>query len=295
MTADIITLEAGKQRLRLIPSLGGSVAAWDWKAGDAWAPLFRPWDGQSEERYSFACFPLVPWSNRITGGGFEHDGVFHPVKLNKPGEAYPIHGDGWMQPWQVQDQGDGAITLALESHRFDGDPYDYRSTQRFILEPHALRIELSVTHHGEKPLPYGLGLHPYFVRNERTLLQSPCDGVWLAGDDPIPVSHTTEFPPTWDYNQPAPLQGPLIDNCFTGWIGESVISYPDRGISITMTMDDCNGYSLMYRPPDLPFFCLEPITQPIDAFHMPGQPGLAILNEGDTFVLKSRFAVSALG
>lgn len=293
MTAEIVSLQSGNQRLRLIPNLGGSVAAWDWQTADGWTPLFRPWDGVSEDRYTFACFPLAPWSNRITQGGFEQDGVFHPIRANRSDDPYPIHGDGWLQPWQIADQSDRRMHLSLESRRFDADPYEYAATQTYSLLPDGLAIDLTVTHQGEQPLPYGLGLHPYFVRSTETRLLSKATGVWLSGKDPIPIAHTTEFPPGWDYNMPSPLEGGLIDNCFTGWDGQSVIEYPDRGLTVTMTMEDCNGYSLMYRPPGLSYFCLEPITHPIDAFHMPDRPGLVVLSRDESLSLKARFLVKA--
>jgi aldose 1-epimerase len=291
MAVDIVQLESGNQRLQLAPALGGSIAAWDWKSADEWTPLFRPWDRCSEDLYTVACFPLAPWSNRITQGGFEHDGIFHPIKPNRAGEPYPIHGDGWLQPWQVAAQTDSSIRLALESHAFDGNPYHYRGTQTFTLLPNGLSIELEVTHLGEQPLPYGLGLHPYFVRNAATRLRAKTDGVWLSDADAIPTTHTGAFPPTWDYNTPSPLEGPLIDNCFTGWDGEAVIAYPDRGLSLTLSMADSKGYLLMYRPPGLPYFCIEPITHPIDAFHMPGRPGLSNLATGGSLSLKAEFLV----
>lgn len=294
MRTDLVTLERGLQRLQLAPAIGGAVTRWDWKRDAAWMPLFLPWDGASDDRYTLACFPLVPWSNRIAEGGFEQDGVFYPMKLNKSGESYPIHGDAWLQPWKVAQQGDNEIILEIESHRFDDNPYDYRASQRFTLADDGLRIRLEVTHLGDKPLPYGLGLHPYFMRTARTLLQSPADGVWLAGNDPIPVRHTTEFPPGWDYNLPAPLEGEMIDNCFTGWPGWSVLRYPDAGLQVRMTMENASGYSLLYRPPGLPFICLEPITHPINAFHMNGRPGLVVLARGESLALDAGFTVSAL-
>lgn len=293
MTAEIVSLQSGNQRLRLVPNLGGGIAAWDWQTADGWTPLFRPWDGASEDRYTFACFPLVPWSNRITQGGFEQDGVFHPIRANRTDDPYPIHGDGWLQPWKIHDQSDRRIHLSLESRRFDANPYEYAATQILSLLPDGMAIDLTVTHQGDHPLPYGLGLHPYFVRNTETRLLSKATGVWLSGKDPIPVGHTTDFPPTWDYNMPSSLEGPLIDNCFTGWDGRSVIDYPDRGLTVTMTMEDCNGYSLMYRPPGLPYFCLEPITHPIDAFHMPDRPGLVVLSRSEHLSLKTHFLVEA--
>jgi aldose 1-epimerase len=294
MTAEIVKLETGAQRLHVVPELGGSIASWDWKTAEGWTPLFRPWDGRSEDRYTFACFPLVPWSNRITRGGFEHDGKFHAIRPNREDEAYPIHGDGWLQRWHVSEHTDNRLPLMLDSQCFDGDPYEYACTETFTLLPDGLNIELTVTHLGQQPLPYGLGLHPYFTRNADTRLQSKAGGVWLSGKDPIPIAYSPEFPPTWDYNQPAPLDGPLIDNCLNGWDGRSVIIYPDRGFALTMEMADCKGYSLMYRPPGLPYFCLEPITHPIDAFHMEGWPGLVVLSQGQSLALKATFSVAPI-
>lgn len=291
MTVERLSLESEMQRLELAPGLGGSVTAWDWKTANGWTPLLRPWDGVSEDRYTLACFPLVPWSNRITQGGFEYDGVFYPIRANRDGERYPIHGDGWLQAWQVSEQSNDRVKLALESHEFNGDPYHYRSTETFLLLPDGLQIDLTVTHLGPHTRPYGLGLHPYFVRNAATRLQFKSEGVWLSGEDPIPTGHTTNFPSTWDYNSPAALEGPLIDNCYSGWNGKAVIDYPDHDISLTMVMPDCNGYTLMYRPPGLAYFCLEPITHPIDAFHMPDQPGLAFLAHGDSLALRTKLLV----
>jgi aldose 1-epimerase len=47
-----------------------------------------------------------------------------------------------------------------------------------------------------------------------------------------------------------------------------------------------NHFCLVYRPPQGPAFCFEPITQPIDAFHLPGQPGLRTLREGEACSLR---------
>ncbi len=292
MTINTIGLESARQRLHLLPEMGGAIAAWDWKSGNRWTSIFRSWDGQSDDRYSLACFPLVPWSNRISQGGFEHNGIFYPIRPNREDERYPIHGDGWLQSWQIADHAESSVHLLLESHAFDGNPYHYVSTQTFSLCPSGIEIILDVTHLGDRPLPYGLGLHPYFVRNAVTRLWWKADGVWLSGDDPIPKMHTQDFPPTWNYNAPSSLDGPLIDNCFTGWNGKAFIEYPDRGLTVIMSMAECTGYSLLYRPPGQMYFCLEPITHPIDAFHMPAHPGLVTLSPGQSMAFKTTFLVS---
>ncbi|WP_052452465.1 aldose 1-epimerase [Noviherbaspirillum autotrophicum] len=291
MTADIIVLESEKQRLQVAPEMGGSVIDWDWKPQHGWTPLFRAWDGVSVDRYTVACFPLVPWSNRVTHGGFEHEGTFYPIPANRSEERYPIHGDGWLQAWQVAERSNNHVKLVLESRHFDGNPYHYRGTETFLLLPDGLQIDLTVTHLGQQTLPYGLGLHPYFLRNAATRLRFKAEGVWQADTDSIPTGHSTHFPQGWDYNTPASLDGPLIDNCYTGWNGKAVIDYPDHGISVTMVMPDCNGYLLFYRPPGYDYFCIEPTTHPIDAFHMPDQPGLSLLAHGDSLALRTKFLV----
>lgn len=294
MSAEILTIESETQRLQLAPEMGGSLTAWDWKAGGATSPLLRPWDGASGDRYTMACFPLVPWANRLTGGGFEHDGAFYPIHANRTEEHYPIHGDGWLQSWKVAEHAHDRIKLSLESRGFDGSSYHYRSTQTFLLLAEGLQIDLTATNTGQKMLPYGLGLHPCFVRNKETRLQFKAEGVWLSAEDAAPNDYTTNFPPGWDYNTPAPLDGPLIDNCYSGWNGKARIDYPDRGLSLNIVMPDCNGYTLLYRPPNRDFFCLEPITHPVDAFHMPEQPGLAYLAHGDSLALRTKLLVAPL-
>ena len=287
----IHTLQSGRQRLHVLPALGGALAGWEWQRDRQWLPLLRPWSADPAALYATSCFPLLPWSNRITGGGFEVDGRHYPLQPNRAGEPYPIHGDSWRQAWRISAQAEDRMTLELDSHRCDGNPYIYRARQLLTLRENALEIELRVTNAGEETLPFGLGLHPYFLRDAQTRLQFRARGVWLGGPDRIPTSFTRSLPPGWDYNRPAALQGGLVDNCFEGWDGLAMIEDPTRGLRLQMHTTDRSGYVLMFRPEGLPYFCLEPVTHPIDAFHLPNRPGLIDLAPGEDMVLLTRFTV----
>jgi aldose 1-epimerase len=296
---DVAWIESDQQRLGLVPSLGGGVAQWRWLSGGQPVDLWRPWSGTSEDRYSLASFAMLPWSNRISHGGFEHGGSWFAMAPNRDGEPYPIHGDGWLQAWALARPQPNVAELRLESRQHGGGPYSYDAVQRFELVDGGLVQSVRVTHRGEAPLPYGLGLHPWFPRTPQTTVRARVGGVWLCGDDPIPTRHTRALPDGWDLNRGAPMNGPLIDNGYDGWDGSARIDWPERGLAVHLTMEPLSTprgpiapeYCLVYRPPVGDAFCFEPITQPIDAFHLSGRPGLVPLARGETLMLRVHWRV----
>jgi aldose 1-epimerase len=283
----IVWLRHAGQELGLLPSLGGSVAAWRCTMPHGPFDLWRPWDG-TPDLYRTASFAMLPWSNRISGGGFTQDGRFHPMRPNRAGEPYPIHGDGWLQPWALEQPTDDTVRMTLQSHRHDGNPHAYAATQTLRLVPGGLDQSVEVTHLGDAPLPYGLGLHPWFVRTPGLRVQAGVQGVWLSGDDPIPTGYTQALPPDWDLNAGIAAHGSFIDNGFGGWQGQASLHWPEHGLRLTLATPEPDADApccLVYRPPHGPALCFEPITHPIDAFHMPGRPGLRVLAQGESMRL----------
>ena len=292
--------QEGSQKLGLVPAMGGSVAAWQLER-DSFAPfdLFRPWDGIDYPgeplRIIRASYPLAPWSNRISGGGFVVEGAFHPIAPNAAGMPYPIHGDAWQQPWQYQQRDSASLDMTLESNQCNGNPHHYRALQTFKLVDGGMDQSLTVTHLGEAPLPYGLGLHPWLPRNAHTKLQANVGGVWLSHADCLPEKHTADFPPSWDLNDGISAAGTLIDNCFTGWDGTARVTWPDQALQLTLsqswssaevsTYSTLPNYLLVFRKTTGEHFCLEPVSHPIDAFHLAGQPGLQVLEKGESLTL----------
>jgi aldose 1-epimerase len=286
----IVWMRHAGQHLGLVPTLGGSVAAWQVDGElENRINLWRPWDGRTTDLYKLASFAMLPWSNRISGGGFWQDGHFHEIQPNRAGEPYPIHGDGWLQPWQLSQPADDTLVMTLTSRCFDGNPHHYTATQTFRLVKGGLDQSVQVRHLGAIPLPYGLGVHPWFERTPLARITAPVQGVWLSGADPLPTGHSTTFPSGWDLNEGTNANGTLIDNGYTGWGGTARIDWPERRLQLTLAMPDfardggrAQHFCLVYRPPHGNAFCFEPITHPIDAFHLPRSPGLRVLATGDS-------------
>ena len=95
MTPHLLTLEDGLTRLTLAPLIGGSIL--DWRLIASGQPLLRNSRADalnSGSANQLACFALVPWSNRVGGGGFHGPDHWFALEPNSPPGALPIHGSG---------------------------------------------------------------------------------------------------------------------------------------------------------------------------------------------------------
>ena len=105
--------------LEIEPAWGGGLVRFDWIADGAAAPLMRTFDRtasslETPDPNRLACYPLIPWSGRVSGGGFSIEGHRIDLPLNRAEEAWPIHGSGWQRAWQVADASACEASLTLE-------------------------------------------------------------------------------------------------------------------------------------------------------------------------------------
>jgi aldose 1-epimerase len=273
-----LTLQSGHLLAEVLPQVGGGLARLDWLQGSERVPLLRglpedfpgmPLPGQ------LACFPLLPWSNRMAPTGFAFEGVQYVPKPNREGEPCPIHGDGWQQRWRVAAHHDTSLTLSLD--RWDAEPFAYTAELRYTLADDALVVELSVRNAGRSALPFGLGLHPWMPDPQGALLQAGARSVWMAGPDKLPLARR-DVPPQWRFGNPSPLPQDGVDNVFEGWHGDARIVWPARGVALGVQAD--MDYFILYVPQGREVFCFEPVDHPINAHNLPGQPGLSVLAPG---------------
>ncbi|WP_308917814.1 aldose 1-epimerase [Jannaschia sp. LMIT008] len=285
-------LTIGDARLRAVvrPDLGGGLARLDRRRGDGWDSVLRPLDGPEtlpDAAFAMALNVLVPFSNRLSAGV---DG--HPVPPNVAGEAYPIHGDGWLSAWDVDAAGEDSASL---SHRGAIGPWRYDATLAYTVAAGALTVVLEATNTGEAALPMGLGVHPWFVRRPGTTLQAPARSQWLEGRGHLPTECVPVTDPrAFDAGQPVPLPDAWINAGFEGWTGAATLRWPDAGgvrMDVTGADPPVDRYVLYSPAADAAFVCVEPVTHAIDAPALPGGAaanGMVALAPGDTTRLACR-------
>jgi len=287
-----LSLRNDRLLAEIVPQAGGALARLDWIGGASPTALLRALPAEVQEvplPSQLACFPLVPWSNRMAPTGFTFDGRQHVPAPNRAGEPCPIHGDGWQQAWQVVSHNSESILVRLERH--DMSPFTYDAGLRYTLEGDALVVELTVRNAGTFDLPFGLGLHPWLPDPAGARLQAKATQVWLSGPDKLPSVHSL-LPSHWNFSSASLLPQDGVDNVFEGWDGVARISWPARGVQLAVEAD--MAYFILYAPPGRDFFCFEPVDHPINAHNMSAYPGLTVLASGASLQRRVVFRGAAL-
>jgi aldose 1-epimerase len=246
-----------------------------------------------------SCYPLVPYSNRIAQGRFSFEGVEHRLALNFGDHPHSIHGNAWQKPWQVMEADEIRCRLLLihrpEGGQAKGWPFAYRAEQSFELSPEGLTLTLSLENEDHRPMPAGLGLHPFFPKRSGVRLQFAAERVYPNGEDSLPMD-STSVPENWNYRIMRELGEPRLDNCFTGWDGTARIAYIQEKIALSIEADRLFGHLVVYVPTGRDFFAVEPVSHLNDVINRPDSAGhgLKVLKPGEHLTAKVRFGVEAL-
>jgi aldose 1-epimerase len=290
-----IRIAAGPLIAEIVPSLGGGVARFDVVRGERKIEVFRAWpeDGMDDPNL-LGLYVLVPWSNRISGRGFQFDGAFHPLLPNALGEPCPIHGDGWLSAWSVLSN--RACSVKLERPAGGPDPFHYRAVLEYMLEPDRLTINLEATNLAGIALPFGLGFHPWFPRTPATRLLATAKSVWLEDERHLPTERVAVASRSeWDFSSFRLLPAGWVNNGFVGWNGHATICWEDRAVALDIIASPRLANFILYSPSsDSPFFCFEPVSHTVDAHNLPPGPeahGLIALAPGETLAAECCFRV----
>jgi aldose 1-epimerase len=266
-----VALEAGLLSATVTPGCGARLASLRLKRAGATVDLLRPAtpaalaDGDA---YGFSGFPLVPYSGPIFGGGFAWSGTFHRLARNYPGEPVATHGEGWISPWSIETAGPDHLALGFDHRPAEGRfPFAYRARLDYRLEPRGLSIHLALTNRDHRPMPAGIGFHPYFPRHPTTRLTFDATGCWPP--DAAETVHLGCQPavPALDFAAGQPVDAYVIDRCFEGWDGVALIEQPADGISLRLTADPSFGKLQIYSPWGYPYVCVEPVSNANDGFN----------------------------
>ena len=105
-------------------------------------------------------FPMLPMANRVAGNRFIFQGREIVLPRHHADAHFFLHGDGWLQRWDMIARGGDYCVLQLRRQHACG--FDYLAQIRYQLLRNQLIASLTLTHCGSTPIPYGCGFHPFF-------------------------------------------------------------------------------------------------------------------------------------
>ena len=257
----MIQLNSGDWRAVLKPSIGGSLTA----LGCDGVPVLR----QSGERVTHplqtACFPMVPYCNRIAGGRVVFAGAGTSIAANLEGELHPLHGTGWLRAWRVIRQDSSSVLLEDDYRQGEGDwPWPYRAHKHVALDASGITIRLIAENCASVPAPMGLGMHPYFRRRPEATVAVQATAMLGIDDQFLPDGTAQEVDALASFSTGAAIPPVLVDNCFTGWTGSASIR-DDVGTIVVRGFGA--PFLHVYAPPGGSELCLEPVSHPPDALN----------------------------
>ncbi|MBT9369818.1 aldose 1-epimerase [Rhizobium sp. CSW-27] len=255
--------------------------------GDLLIPMdeadFRPLDWPKAGAY-----PLFPFHNRVIGGILHHAGRRHRLAPHPRFAPDTIHGPAHRRPWQLMQADSDTLSLGLDYHADEDWPFTFRAEQDFAIETDCLSITLRLINKDERPMPGGLGWHPFFradLSRQVTTdarMEFPLNAIDLPTGEPATERCAGALPARAGYTQHLAC-----------WRKADIMT--DGGAWIRLAPTAGLAHLAVHRTAS--YVCLEPVSHRAGALHQPGalpaQGGLVDLPPGAT--LEGRFDLRITG
>ena len=235
---------------------------------------------------------LFPFPNRIRAGHFTWDGRAYQLPLNDSTAKNAIHGFACRRPWRIVDRGADA-TSAWLTGQFRGSldaadcaplwPADYELTLTIRLLEGCLRLEAEVINPDTKPLPFGLGYHPYFKLPftsggdaEECRVQVPARSYWPLTDS-LPNGDRVLVNTARDLQTPRRYGDLQLDDVLTevstsagqdGLRECGVIEGHGKEAPLRLFCSPAFRELVVFTPAHRQAFCVEPYTCATDAVNL---------------------------
>ena len=265
-TGPLATLEHGPYGLTVAPGFGARMVSFRHAGRDILratpeAVLAKP------IVYGFAGFPLMPYSGPMFGAGFTFSGVNYPLSRTVREEPTATHGESWIGPFRILERDAATLTLEMVHEPAPGRfPFRYCGHVRFSLSDKGLAILLRVTSLDHRPMPAGLGIHPYFPKPPGTRLRFASVGVWPP-DGPEAVNLGCQpLTEGLDFTKGPDVSAMVVDRLYEGWDGRAELIAPD-GHRTAIEADGVLDKMQIYSAWDYPYVCVEPVSNTNDGFN----------------------------
>ena len=249
-----LKLQNGALRCELKPALGGCIAGLWW--GDEPVLQSTPAEKLQSVRQA-ACYPLLPYSNRMANGVLYWQGKSYALLKNWLPDPHSIHGVGWERAWSVLQATSQSATLTYQHADDAAWPFAFDAQQTFVLGAQGLDMTMRITNRATHDVPVGLGWHPFFVKRPGSQLHFDAQSRWEMGPDQLP---TQRVPSCGLQTHTGEL---VVDHCFDGWSRQATL----RDAVFTIEVRSDLRHLVVYTLPQRSDIAIEPVSHSNNAFN----------------------------
>ncbi len=277
--SDIIELRSGGARARVAPLLGARVTHCALQnAHGAATALFHPYPEAHTDLARWAkggLYPLIPYWGRISQARLRHAGEDFALAAHPDALPHTLHGTAHQAAWTVVSRDTASLVLKLDQSPDAHWPWPYEAELVFLLTSRSLHIALAVTNTGARPMPAGIGLHPYIARSPGLGVRFAAPKQWMPTADYLATgaSATTEAD---DFGTGRRLGDAAFTMFYSDWNGKARLTDIDaHGSTVRISASPTLDHLALHQPAGAPYVCLEPASHTSDAFNLAarGVPG----------------------
>ncbi|WP_337270941.1 aldose 1-epimerase [Oryzifoliimicrobium ureilyticus] len=160
---DIAEIASGPLLARFAPTMGGRIVEFRHRdAGHIVIPIqSATFDPLAWPRGG--AYPLFPYHNRLVGAAFKFQGTQYQVRAHPALSGDAMHGPTHRKAWNVVRHEPERLVMAIDYDADEDWPFSFRAEQDFTITQHGLQVGLRLANRDKKPMPGGLGWHPYFA------------------------------------------------------------------------------------------------------------------------------------
>ncbi|PHS05515.1 MAG: aldose epimerase [Blastopirellula sp.] len=253
-----------------------------------------------EGRASGSGIPILfPYPGRIRDAQFTWQGNNYQLE-EADGAGNAIHGFVHTRAWRVVEQSENSVTGEFQAsvdapEILERWPADFIIRVTYQLVGNQLSGRYQVQNPDSKPLPFGLGTHPYFQvplgssgNADECLISVPYQHEWKFVDK---MASGEKAPRATEVDTCEPFSETNYDNAFGGLVfmdGDCYTSIedPTSGHVVTQTFSPEFTACVLYNPPHREAFCIEPYTCVPDPYCLEEdgvESGLQVLEPGASF------------
>ena len=242
---------------------------------------------------------LAPFPNRLKDGVYKFDGQSYQFPLNEENTHTAIHGFAMakkmkVETWHCGEEEATVVCVYKDAGRRKAYPFPHHFRVCYQMKKNTFSVKMAFKNAGKKPLPVGLGWHPYFQLGEdigNHKLKLPKDFLWKKieiDEQMIPTGKQADF---LDFQRATKIGDTVLDNCFLlqknnpkATRFEIQLSYEKQTLTYWQKLNEGHDYVQFFTPPQRNSLAIEPMSCNIDAFN--NGNGLTILQPEATLHLE---------